>query len=102
MAAPSVAWVIDGTSIRFPETAENVAVEFGVSRVDQDLFALRSQQRCKAAKDPGAYSTAKLGAAGRCRARQSERWGDRARPPAGSIWHPPGAYGAATVGGHRG
>jgi 3-oxoadipyl-CoA thiolase len=28
-----------------PETAENVAQEFGVSRADQDAFALRSQQR---------------------------------------------------------
>src|SRR5688572_27425716 len=28
-----------------PETAENVAVEFGVAREDQDAFALRSQQR---------------------------------------------------------
>ena len=28
-----------------PETAENVAVEFNVSRADQDAFALRSQQR---------------------------------------------------------
>jgi 3-oxoadipyl-CoA thiolase len=28
-----------------PETAENVAVEFGVSRADQDAFALRSQER---------------------------------------------------------
>lgn len=28
-----------------PETAENVAAEFGVARVDQDAFALRSQQR---------------------------------------------------------
>jgi acetyl-CoA acetyltransferase family protein len=28
-----------------PETAENVAAEFGVSREDQDLFAFRSQQR---------------------------------------------------------
>jgi acetyl-CoA acyltransferase len=28
-----------------PETAENVAMEFGVSRQDQDAFALRSQQR---------------------------------------------------------
>ncbi len=28
-----------------PETAENVAAEFGVSRADQDEFALRSQQR---------------------------------------------------------
>jgi len=28
-----------------PETAENVAAEFGVGRADQDAFALRSQQR---------------------------------------------------------
>jgi 3-oxoadipyl-CoA thiolase len=28
-----------------PETAENVAAEFGISRSDQDSFALRSQQR---------------------------------------------------------
>ena len=28
-----------------PETAENVAVEFGINRADQDAFALRSQQR---------------------------------------------------------
>ncbi|MEU4396093.1 3-oxoadipyl-CoA thiolase [Kribbella sp. NPDC023855] len=28
-----------------PETAENVAAEFNISREDQDLFALRSQQR---------------------------------------------------------
>ncbi|MGQ0698885.1 MAG: 3-oxoadipyl-CoA thiolase [Panacagrimonas sp.] len=28
-----------------PETAENVAEQFGIARADQDLFALRSQQR---------------------------------------------------------
>ncbi|HJV68776.1 3-oxoadipyl-CoA thiolase [Ideonella sp.] len=28
-----------------PETAENVAQDFGISRADQDAFALRSQQR---------------------------------------------------------
>jgi 3-oxoadipyl-CoA thiolase len=28
-----------------PETAENVAADFGISREDQDAFALRSQQR---------------------------------------------------------
>jgi 3-oxoadipyl-CoA thiolase len=28
-----------------PETAENVAADFGIAREDQDLFALRSQQR---------------------------------------------------------
>ena len=32
-----------------PETAENVAQEFGVNRADQDAFALRSQQRAAAA-----------------------------------------------------
>jgi 3-oxoadipyl-CoA thiolase len=32
-----------------PETAENVAEEFQVSRADQDAFALRSQQRAVAA-----------------------------------------------------
>src|SRR5512143_3963364 len=30
---------------QMPETAENVAAEFGISREDQDAFALRSQQR---------------------------------------------------------
>jgi 3-oxoadipyl-CoA thiolase len=32
-----------------PETAENVAMDFNVSRGDQDAFALRSQQRAAAA-----------------------------------------------------
>jgi len=32
-----------------PETAENVAVDFKVSRADQDAFALRSQERAAAA-----------------------------------------------------
>jgi 3-oxoadipyl-CoA thiolase len=32
-----------------PETAENVAQEFGIARADQDAFALRSQQRAAAA-----------------------------------------------------
>ena len=36
-----------------PETAENVAEEFRVSRADQDAFALRSQQRAAAAIDAG-------------------------------------------------
>ena len=33
-----------------PETAENVAAEFGINRADQDAFALRSQQRAAAAR----------------------------------------------------
>jgi acetyl-CoA acetyltransferase family protein len=36
-----------------PETAENVAAEFGVARADQDAFALRSQQRALAAMAAG-------------------------------------------------
>ena len=36
-----------------PETAENVAEEFGISREDQDAFALRSQQRTAAAQQNG-------------------------------------------------
>lgn len=36
-----------------PETAENVAEQFGISREDQDAFALRSQQRTAAAIEAG-------------------------------------------------
>jgi acetyl-CoA acyltransferase len=36
-----------------PETAENVAEQFQVSREDQDAFALRSQQRTAAAMEAG-------------------------------------------------
>ncbi|WP_264214321.1 3-oxoadipyl-CoA thiolase [Leisingera thetidis] len=36
-----------------PETAENVAVEYGVTREDQDAFALRSQERAQAAISSG-------------------------------------------------
>lgn len=36
-----------------PETAENVAADFGISRADQDQFALRSQQRAAAAQARG-------------------------------------------------
>src|SRR5690606_15718940 len=38
-----------------PETAENVAAEFGVSREDQDAMALRSQQRAIAAQKSGFF-----------------------------------------------
>jgi acetyl-CoA acyltransferase len=38
-----------------PETAENVAAEFQVSRADQDAFALRSQQRAIAAIKSGRF-----------------------------------------------
>jgi len=36
-----------------PETGENVAAEFGVSRQDQDAFALRSQKKAAAAQANG-------------------------------------------------
>src|SRR5256886_10402011 len=36
-----------------PETAENVAADFRISRADQDAFALRSQQRAAAAMKEG-------------------------------------------------
>ena len=39
-----------------PETAENVAAEFGVSRADQDAFALRSQRRWAAAAERGFFA----------------------------------------------
>ncbi len=38
-----------------PETAENVAVEFGISRADQDALAQRSQQRWAAAHAAGVF-----------------------------------------------
>jgi len=36
-----------------PETAENVAASLNISREDQDVFALRSQQRTAAAQEAG-------------------------------------------------
>ena len=38
-----------------PETAENVAARGGISREDQDAYALRSQQRTEAARVAGWY-----------------------------------------------
>jgi 3-oxoadipyl-CoA thiolase len=38
-----------------PRTAENIAVEYGISRDDQDLFALRSQHRTAAAQQSGFF-----------------------------------------------
>ena len=38
-----------------PETAENVAGDFNISRADQDLFALRSQQKTAAAQKAGRF-----------------------------------------------
>lgn len=39
-----------------PETAENVAEEFSISREDQDRFALRSQQRAAKAQETGRFT----------------------------------------------
>ncbi|MFK8015272.1 MAG: 3-oxoadipyl-CoA thiolase [Gammaproteobacteria bacterium] len=39
-----------------PETAENVAEKFGVSREDQDAFALRSQHKAAAAIERGFFA----------------------------------------------
>ena len=39
-----------------PRTGENVAMDYGVSREDQDGFALRSQQRAAAAQESGFFA----------------------------------------------
>jgi len=39
-----------------PETAENVAMDFRISRMDQDHFALRSQERALAAQESGIFA----------------------------------------------
>ena len=39
-----------------PETADNVAEEYGVSRADQDAFAARSQARWQAAYEAGLFA----------------------------------------------
>ena len=39
-----------------PQTAENVAEQFGISRADQDKFALESQKRTAAAQQQGFFS----------------------------------------------
>jgi 3-oxoadipyl-CoA thiolase len=39
-----------------PETGENVAADFSISRADQDAFALRSQQRALRAQSDGTFA----------------------------------------------
>ena len=39
-----------------PETAENVAEDFNISRADQDAFALRSQHKAGAAQNAGRFA----------------------------------------------
>ena len=41
---------------QMPETAENVAADYNISRADQDAFALRSQQRAVAAQLAGRFA----------------------------------------------
>lgn len=42
------------------QTAENIAVEMGISREDQDLFAFRSQQKAREAQAAGAFDAEML------------------------------------------
>ncbi|MBP0595183.1 3-oxoadipyl-CoA thiolase [Paraburkholderia sp. LEh10] len=56
----TIGWRFVNTQMRreygvdsMPETAENVAVEFNVSRADQDAFALRSQEKAARAQKDG-------------------------------------------------
>lgn len=39
-----------------PETADNVAAEYGINRADQDAFAANSQAKCAAAQDAGLFA----------------------------------------------
>jgi 3-oxoadipyl-CoA thiolase len=45
-----------------PETAENVAAEYGIARKDQDLFALRSQEKAASASANGRMAEEIIGA----------------------------------------
>ncbi len=54
-----------------PETAENVADEFAISRADQDAFALRSQLRTAAAQEAGRFADELI--AVRCRSAKASR-----------------------------
>ncbi len=55
--SPNPALAVDypETYMGMGHTAEQVAVRFGISRADQDQFALRSHQRTAAAIDAGKY-----------------------------------------------
>ena len=73
-----------------PETGENVAEEFQVSRADQDAFAIRSQQRAGAGDRVGLFRRgdhADLGARRQGRTRSpSTRTSIRARKPRSKAW----------------
>ncbi len=55
VANPTLAEEHPGVYIGMGLTAENVAKQYGVSRADQDAFALRSHQRAAAALDAGKF-----------------------------------------------
>ena len=55
MANPTLAQEHPGVYISMGLTAENVAQQFGISREDQDAFALRSHRRAAAAQDAGKF-----------------------------------------------
>ena len=56
VANPTLAAEHPGVYIGMGLTAENVASQYGVSRDDQDAFALRSHQRAAAAQDAGKFA----------------------------------------------
>lgn len=55
VANPYLAEQYPGVYLGMGLTAENVAKKYGVSREDQDVFALRSHQRAQAAQDGGRF-----------------------------------------------
>jgi acetyl-CoA acyltransferase len=55
-ANPFLAEQYPGVYLGMGLTAENVAKKYGVSREDQDAFALRSHQRAAAAQDAGKFA----------------------------------------------
>jgi acetyl-CoA acyltransferase len=56
VANPYLAEQYPGVYLGMGLTAENVAKKYGVSRADQDAFALRSHQRAAAAQDAGKFA----------------------------------------------
>ena len=57
VANPTLAEQYPGVYLGMGLTAENVARKYGVSREDQDAFALRSHQRAAAAQAEGRFSS---------------------------------------------
>ncbi|MCL2913279.1 3-oxoadipyl-CoA thiolase [Shewanella corallii] len=62
-----------------PETAENVAEEYGISREDQDKFALRSQQKAVSAINQGRFEQEIV--AVKVTARRQEAWVEKDEHP---------------------